>query len=117
MLQASAAPLHSEVRGNGLSQAEAESRNFQALPIYKKTVKKILSELSKTLKGFSSITCNVCKYAVGLLQSMFNHKMSYDAIAKTAAEVCYLAKIEDKNVCEGITHIFKVRILIGYGYY
>lgn len=61
------------------------------------------------VKGkLSNFTCSACKYAVKLLQDMFDSKMSYSAIAEAVGEVCYLAKIQDKNVCDGIAHTFKV---------
>ena len=74
-------------------------------------------EMEKVLSNF---TCSACKYAVRLLQDMFDSKMSFDAIAEAAGEVCYLAKIQDKNVCKGIARTFKVglvkRVLPGHVY-
>lgn len=59
-------------------------------------------------ESFSNLTCSACKYVVKFLRDMFDKKMSFDAIAEAAAEVCYLAKIQDKNVCDGVTQTFKV---------
>lgn len=69
--------------------------------VYMKTI----HEAKKILSNF---TCGACKYAIRLLQDMFDSKMSFNAIADAAGEICYLATSNHKSVCKGITQVFKV---------
>ena len=65
-------------------------------------------------KLFSNFTCGACKYAIRLLQDMFDSKMSFNAIADAGGEICYLATKNHKSVCQGIARVFKVQFLCGY---
>lgn len=95
ILQASSAPVDTQTMEKSVRtpSSGAEELNLK---------------LDKFKRSFSNFTCSACKYAVRLIQDMFDSKMSFNAIADVAGEICYLAKIQDKNVCKGITQTFKV---------
>lgn len=60
---------------------------------------------------FSNFTCSACEYAVKLLQDMFNSKLSFNAIAEAAGEICSLSGAYTKNVCNGVAQTFKDEVL------
>ena len=62
----------------------------------------------KARRLFTNFSCSACKYAVRLLQDMFDSKMTFDAMAEAAAEICYLTGKYSKDVCKGVAHTFKV---------
>lgn len=103
--QASSAPVYMEGEPR-------PSKSFETLPIFKETVEKIQAEysqgVSKTDGFVSNFSCAACRYAIKLLQNMFDHEMSFDLIAEAVGEVCYITKIQDKTVCDGIAQTFKV---------
>lgn len=103
--QASSAPVYMEGEPR-------PSKSFETLPIFKETVEKIQAEysqgVSKTDGFVSNFSCAACRYAIKLLQNMFDHEMSFDLIAEAVGEVCYVMKIQDKTVCNGIAQTFKV---------
>ena len=109
ILQASSAPVYNIKKTH---QRSPEVSNYSQFPGYVETVDKIKAEYSqasdKVAQVFGNFTCSACRYAVRLLQDMFDSRMSFDAIADAAGEICYLAKIQDKTVCKGIAHTFKV---------
>ncbi len=115
IFQASSAPVHdieTQLR------AQEELTSYKSLPSYAITVNKIKQEYSNTLSKvshlFSNFSCATCRYAVSFLKDMFDNRMSYDAIADAIGEICYLANVQDKNVCKGVVQVFKVCDCVGW---
>lgn len=112
VFQASSAP----VDVINLPKAPNPSESYEALPVlYTNTGSTVKEDYMKAIdkvKGlFSNFTCAACRYAVKLLQDMFDSKMSFDAIADAAGEICYLSGAYHKRVCKGVTQTFKVNSL------
>lgn len=115
VFRASSAPVHDIVEPNSKfgSQAELGAQaavgSYMALPSYSKLMDKLKEDVSHTASNFfSNFSCATCRYAVKLLREMFDLRMSFDAIADAAGEVCYLAGVQDEAVCKGVTQTFKV---------
>ncbi len=87
---------------------DLEVARFRSLPLYRQMVVEIGQMNASSGAVQANVSCSVCRHAVGILQKMLDHKFSFSAIAKVAGELCYLAKIQNKNVCQGITQTFKV---------
>lgn len=109
VFQASSAPVDVV----NVPNAPDPSENFEELPVVYtnigSTVKEDYTKAILDAKGiFSNFTCKACRYAVKLLQDMFDSKMSFNAIADAAGEICYLSGAYHKNVCKGVTKTFKV---------
>lgn len=108
IFQASSAPVDVV----NLLKAPGPSESFEALPVYSETGSSVKEEYTQAIlkaKGlFSNFTCAACRYAVRLLQDMFDSKMSFNAIADAAGEICSLSGAYHENVCKGVTHTFKV---------
>jgi len=64
------------------------------------------------LRGVSSLTCDACEFAVKILLDLFHVGKGWDYLATAAGDLCYVLKIEDRNVCMPITQLFKVLIII-----
>lgn len=63
------------------------------------------------LKSFpGTVECDVCKLIVGTIQKLFGNGLSWNEIADAISDMCYLFKLEDKNVCMKITHEFQVSL-------
>ena len=60
------------------------------------------------LRGLSSLTCDACELAVGILLDLFHLGKEWDYLATAAGDICYVLKIDDRNVCMPITQLFKV---------
>lgn len=107
IFQASSAPVE-------VVNVPKTPESFESLPVLYteigSTVKEDYTHAILKAKGlFSNFTCSACRYAVRLLQDMFDSKMSFDAIADAAGEICYLSGAYHKNVCKGVTKTFKVQ--------
>ena len=112
VFQASSAPVDVV----NLPKAPNSSENYEALPVLYTNIGSTVQEdytnaISKAEGLFSNFTCAACRYAVKLLQDMFDSKMSFDAIADAAGEICYLSHAYHKRVCKGVTQTFKVNPL------
>jgi len=64
------------------------------------------------LRGLSSLTCDACEFAVRILLDLFHVGNEWDYLATAAGDLCYVLKIEDRNVCMPITQLFKVLVII-----
>ena len=51
------------------------------------------------------------KELVEVMHEMLDNKISFDIIAEVVALGCSIAKIEHKNVCNGIAKTFKVGVI------
>lgn len=60
------------------------------------------------LRGISSLSCDACEAAVGIVQDLFEQGKDWDYLATIAGDICLALKIEDRNVCMSITQLFKV---------
>ena len=63
------------------------------------------------LRGLSSLTCDACEFAVRILLDLFHVGKEWDYLATAAGDLCYVLKIEDRNVCMPITQLFKVLVI------
>ena len=61
------------------------------------------------LRGISSLSCDACEAAVGIVQDLFEQGKDWDYLATIAGDICLALKIEDRNVCMSITQLFKVK--------
>lgn len=113
-LQATSAPVHYETDlETAEGTADISLKDYKSWPLYIDTIKRITDDLARSaVRSFSNITCTTCRYGVKLLQEMFDHKFTHDAIADAVEEVCILAKIQDESVCKGIVKVFKVRVCV-----
>lgn len=111
IFQASSAPVDTV----NFVKAPDTSKSFAALPVYTKIGSTVEENYHQAiLKGkdlFSNFSCAACRYAVKLLQDMFDSKMSFNAIADAVGEICSLSGAYHKNVCKGVAHTFKVSTL------
>jgi len=60
------------------------------------------------LRGISSVSCDACEAAVGIVQDLFEQGKDWGYLATICGDICYALKIEDRNVCMSITQLFKV---------
>ena len=60
------------------------------------------------LRGVSSLSCDACEVAVGIVQDLFEQGKDWHYLATIAGDICIALKIEDRNVCISITQQFKV---------
>lgn len=64
------------------------------------------------LRGISSVSCDACEAAVGIVQDLFEQGKDWGYLATICGDICYALKIEDRNVCMSITQLFKVNEII-----
>lgn len=72
----------------------------------------VAAEAYWTLRGLSSLTCDACEFAVRILLDLFHVGKEWDYLATAAGDLCYVLKIEDRNVCMPITQLFKVLVIV-----
>ena len=82
------------------------------LDVMVKRVAVILTGVREESFGvFGNFTCSSCKELVEVVHEMLDNKISFDIIAEVVALGCSIAKIEHKNVCNGIAKTFKVSVI------
>lgn len=59
--------------------------------------------------AIGGLECDVCKLIFETIQKLFGDGMSWNSIADAVGDMCYLFKVEDKNVCSKIAHEFQVK--------
>jgi hypothetical protein len=109
IFQASSAPVDVV----NLAKASGPAESYEALPVLYTNIESTSEEgytdtIMKAEGLFSNFSCSACRYAVKIVQSMFDRKMSFDAIADAIGEICAISKAYSKTVCKGVAQTFKV---------
>ena len=100
-LPAKSAPAHSRL---------ASTTSSDANPLDSRISSSVNGSVAEgwMLRGISSVSCDACEAAVGIVQDLFEQGKDWGYLATICGDICYALKIEDRNVCMSITQLFKV---------